>query len=163
LYPKKRDTDTSRPYTVKTVREFTVPSRDVTTKLSLGGNNGVITELYLPRGSLISDIPAGDGKLVNLFFTVYTTTTFPVHLFYSPWLAMMPVGWSSMVLTHQRIFNRHHPVSLVDNCQTDCYIGAYTANNYLFSILQLKFSLVLKEAQRRFSTSVSVKLTGSQS
>jgi hypothetical protein len=41
------------PYTVK--------------KLSLGGNNDVITELVLPRGSLVSDIPAGDGKLVNLF------------------------------------------------------------------------------------------------
>jgi hypothetical protein len=51
----------------KKVREFPAPSRDVTTKLSLGGNNDVITELFLPRGSLVSDIPAGDGKLVNLF------------------------------------------------------------------------------------------------
>jgi hypothetical protein len=34
----------------------------------MGGNNDVITELFLPRGSLVSDIPAGDGKLVNLFF-----------------------------------------------------------------------------------------------
>jgi hypothetical protein len=53
-------------YTVK-VREFPVPSRDVTTKLSLGGNNDVITEIFLPRGSLVSDILAGDGKLENLF------------------------------------------------------------------------------------------------
>jgi hypothetical protein len=52
----------------KKVREFPVPSRDVTTKLSLGGNNDVIMELFLPRGSLVSDIPAGDGKLVNLFY-----------------------------------------------------------------------------------------------
>jgi hypothetical protein len=51
----------------KKVREFPVPSRDVTTKLSLGGNNDVITELVLPRGSWVSDIPAGDGKLMNLF------------------------------------------------------------------------------------------------
>ena len=51
----------------KKVREFPVPSRDVTTKLSLGGNNDVITKLFLPGGSLVSDIPAGDGKLVNLF------------------------------------------------------------------------------------------------
>jgi hypothetical protein len=51
----------------KNVREFPVPSRDVTTKLSLGGNNDVITELFLSRGSLVSDIPAGDGKLVSLF------------------------------------------------------------------------------------------------
>ncbi len=51
----------------KKVRKFPVPSQDVTTKLSMGGNNDVITELFLPRGSLFSDIPAGDGKLVNLF------------------------------------------------------------------------------------------------
>ncbi len=44
--------------------------QDVTTKLSLGGNNDVITELFLPRGSLVSDIPTGDGKLVNLFYGV---------------------------------------------------------------------------------------------
>ncbi len=48
-------------------REFPVPSLDVTTKLFLGGNNDVITELFLPRGSLVSAIPAGDGKLLNLF------------------------------------------------------------------------------------------------
>jgi hypothetical protein len=51
----------------KKVREFPVPRRDITVKLSLGGNNDVITELFLPRGSLVSDIPARDGKLVNLF------------------------------------------------------------------------------------------------
>ncbi len=55
------------PHRKKKVREFPVPSRDVTIKLSLGGNNDVITELFLPRGSLVSDVPAGDGKLVNLF------------------------------------------------------------------------------------------------
>jgi hypothetical protein len=55
----------------KKVREFPVPSRDVTTKLSLGGNNDVITEIFLPRESLVSDIPAGDGKLVNLFYGVW--------------------------------------------------------------------------------------------
>jgi hypothetical protein len=55
----------------KKVREFPVPSRDVTTKLSLGGNNDVITELFLLRGSLVSDIPAGDGKTREPFFTVY--------------------------------------------------------------------------------------------
>jgi hypothetical protein len=51
----------------KKVREFPVPSQDVTTKLSLGRNTDVITELFLPKGSLVSDIPTGDGKLVNLF------------------------------------------------------------------------------------------------
>jgi hypothetical protein len=48
-------------------RKFPVSSRDVTTKLSLDGNNDVITELFLPRESLVRDIPSGDGKLVNLF------------------------------------------------------------------------------------------------
>jgi hypothetical protein len=61
----------------KKVREFPVPSRDVTTKLSLGGNNDVITELFLPRGSLVSHIPAGDGKLVNLFLRCSTAVLFP--------------------------------------------------------------------------------------
>jgi hypothetical protein len=60
-----------RVYTLKKkVREFPVLSRDVTTKLSLGGNNDVITELFLPRWSLVSDMPAGDGKLVNIFYGV---------------------------------------------------------------------------------------------
>ncbi len=56
-----------RLHSKKKVCEFPVPSRDVTTKLSMGGNNDVITELFLPRGSLVSDIPTGDGKLVDLF------------------------------------------------------------------------------------------------
>jgi hypothetical protein len=57
-------------YTVKKGSQFPVPRRDITTKLSLGGNNDVITELFLPKGSLVSAIPAGDGKLVNLFYGV---------------------------------------------------------------------------------------------
>ncbi len=56
-------------YTVKKVYEFPVSSRDVTTKLSLAGNNDVITELFLPRWSLVSDIPAGVTR--EPFFTVY--------------------------------------------------------------------------------------------
>jgi hypothetical protein len=62
------------------VREFPVPSRDVTTKLSLGGNNNVITELFLPRGSLVSDIPAGDGKLVNHFLRCVCVCVTPPSL-----------------------------------------------------------------------------------
>jgi hypothetical protein len=57
----------NRMHRKKKVREFPVPSRDVTTKLSVGGNNDGRTEIFLPRGSLVSDIPAGYGKLVNLF------------------------------------------------------------------------------------------------
>jgi hypothetical protein len=43
------------------------------TKLSLGGNYDVIYKLFLPRESLVSDIPAeelGTGILKS-FFTVY--------------------------------------------------------------------------------------------
>jgi hypothetical protein len=66
----------------KKVREFPFPRRDVTTKLSLGGNNDVITELFLPRGSLVSDIPAGDGKLVNLFLRCgFLMTPLPLFLY----------------------------------------------------------------------------------
>jgi hypothetical protein len=58
-----------RVYTVKKrFASFPSPAgMSLTTELSLGGNNDVITELFLPRGSLVRDIPAGDGKLVNLF------------------------------------------------------------------------------------------------
>ncbi len=31
-----------------------------------------IIKLFPPRESLVSDIPAGDGKTANLFFTVYS-------------------------------------------------------------------------------------------
>jgi hypothetical protein len=41
------------------------------TKSSLGGNNDVIHELFLPRESLVSVIPAGDENIENLFFTVW--------------------------------------------------------------------------------------------
>ena len=47
----KKDSQVSRPQ----------PGCHYTTKLSLGGNNDVITELFLPRGSLVSDIPAGNS------------------------------------------------------------------------------------------------------
>jgi hypothetical protein len=39
------------------------------TKLSLGG----IIKLFPARESLVSDISAGDGKTVNLFYTVYAS------------------------------------------------------------------------------------------
>jgi hypothetical protein len=37
------------------------------TRLSLGGNNDVIYKIFLPRESLVSDIPAGDGNIEKLF------------------------------------------------------------------------------------------------
>jgi hypothetical protein len=40
------------------------------TKLSLGGNYDLIHKLFLPRGSLVSDIPAGDRNIEKLFYGV---------------------------------------------------------------------------------------------
>jgi hypothetical protein len=37
------------------------------TKLSLGGKNGAISKLFLPRESFVNDIPAGDVKIEKLF------------------------------------------------------------------------------------------------
>ncbi len=54
-------------YTVKEVSDFLVPGRDVTKKTLPGPG---IIELFLARESLVIDIPAGDGKTANLFFTV---------------------------------------------------------------------------------------------
>jgi hypothetical protein len=46
---------------------FPSPAVMSLTKLSLGGNNDVIYKLFPPKESLVSDIPAGDGKIVALF------------------------------------------------------------------------------------------------
>ncbi len=43
------------------------------TKLSLVGNYDVIYKLFLPRESLISDIPAGDGNIDKLFYGVVSS------------------------------------------------------------------------------------------
>jgi hypothetical protein len=40
------------------------------TKLSLGGNNDVINKLFPPKGSLVSDIPSGEGNIEKLFYGV---------------------------------------------------------------------------------------------
>jgi hypothetical protein len=40
------------------------------TKLSLGRNYDVIYKLFLPRESLVSDMPAGDSNIKKLFYCV---------------------------------------------------------------------------------------------
>jgi hypothetical protein len=62
----------------KKLSEFPVPSRDVTTKLFLGENNDVTYKLFLPRESLVSDIPAGVGKLDNLFIRCTSSLKFAI-------------------------------------------------------------------------------------
>jgi hypothetical protein len=57
-------------YTVKKLFDIPVPSLPAgmsLNKLSLDGNNNVIYKLFLPRESLISDIPAGDEHIEKLF------------------------------------------------------------------------------------------------
>jgi hypothetical protein len=49
----------------KKVSDFPVPSRMSPTKLSLAGNN--LITVFPARESLVSDIPAGDAKIANLF------------------------------------------------------------------------------------------------
>jgi hypothetical protein len=51
----KSTLSTNKPYTVKKTSDFSVPSRDVTNQT-----------LFV----LVSDIPAGDGKIANLFYSV---------------------------------------------------------------------------------------------
>ncbi len=41
-------------------------------KLSLGGNNDVIYELFPPGESLVSDIPAWDGNIEKLFYSIFS-------------------------------------------------------------------------------------------
>ncbi len=44
-----------------------VPNRDVTYQTLPGREYDVIYKLFLPRESLVSDIPAGDGNIEELF------------------------------------------------------------------------------------------------
>jgi hypothetical protein len=55
-------------YSVKNVSDFPVPSRDVTYQ-TLPAWLGII-KLFPARESLVSDIPAGDGKIANIFYSV---------------------------------------------------------------------------------------------
>ena len=52
----------------KRLASFPSPAGMSLTKLSLAGNNDVIYKLFLPRESLVSDVPAEDGNIANLFF-----------------------------------------------------------------------------------------------
>jgi hypothetical protein len=53
-------------YTVKKVSDFPFLAGMSRTKLSLAGD----IKFFPSRESLISDIPAGDEKIANLFYTV---------------------------------------------------------------------------------------------
>ncbi len=56
-------------YTVKKVSDFPAPSGDVTYP-TLPGRE--IIKLFPSRENLVSGIPAGDGKIVILFYSVLT-------------------------------------------------------------------------------------------
>ncbi len=55
------------PHRKKSFSIFPAPAGMSLTKLSLGGNYDVIYKLFLPRESLLSDIPAEDGNIEKLF------------------------------------------------------------------------------------------------
>jgi hypothetical protein len=58
-------------YNVKKVNDFPVPSRDVTiVKRCMAEKNKIIPGQV--RQILVSDIPAGDRKIVNLLYSVPT-------------------------------------------------------------------------------------------
>jgi hypothetical protein len=52
---------------------FPSPAGMSLTKLSLGENNLYMTSFFAPRESLVSDIPAGDGNIGKLFYSVEHT------------------------------------------------------------------------------------------
>jgi hypothetical protein len=54
-------------YTVKKASNFPDPSQDVT--------NQTLPKLFPARESLASDIPAGDGKITHLFYSVQAACT----------------------------------------------------------------------------------------
>jgi hypothetical protein len=54
-------------YTVKKVHEFPVSSRDVTNQTPPGQELFSYDVIIPAQGEFGSDIPAGDGKLANLF------------------------------------------------------------------------------------------------
>jgi hypothetical protein len=58
-------------HTVKKAFDIPVPGRDVTYQSLPGGNNDAIYKLFPPWESLVSHIPAGDGNIKKLFFTVH--------------------------------------------------------------------------------------------
>jgi hypothetical protein len=55
-------------YTVKKVSGFPVPSRDV--MFQTLPSPEYLNYIFLARDSFVSDIPAGDGKTTNLFYSV---------------------------------------------------------------------------------------------
>ncbi len=55
----------------KRLATFPSPAGMSLTKLSPGGNNLYMTSLFPPRVSLVSDIPAVDENVANLFCSVY--------------------------------------------------------------------------------------------
>ncbi len=80
-------------HTVKKGSRVSRPQPGCHYQTLLGGNNDVITELLLPRGSLVSGIPAEDEKLVNLFLRCMGCTTWKdMPHFFSWWTVPLMVS-----------------------------------------------------------------------
>jgi hypothetical protein len=67
-------------YTVKKGSRVSRPQPGSHYQTTLGGNNDVIIEFLLPGGSLVNDITAGEGKLVNLFLRCTVITNYVILL-----------------------------------------------------------------------------------
>jgi hypothetical protein len=66
-------------YTVKKVNDFPVPGRDVTNQTLSGRESFGIIKLFPARESLIGGIPAADGKIDNLFYSVWINICFNLY------------------------------------------------------------------------------------
>jgi hypothetical protein len=62
---------------------FPSPAGMSLTKFSLGGNYDIINKLFLPRESLVSDIPAEDGNIEKIFYGVLFTSFNDINLYIS--------------------------------------------------------------------------------
>jgi hypothetical protein len=127
------------------VRKFPVPGRDVTTKLSLGGNNDGITELFLPRESLVSDIPAGDGKLVNLFLRCTLCGNFFCPLcgfkFINRRTIELPLPESTIKNIRSLKSRSSHKAKFLPRCAECCGFIQKVSSVYLLNfLLELPFS-----------------------
>ncbi len=82
-------------YTLKKVSDIPVPSRDVPYQNSPWA---AIIKLFPPRVS-VSDIPAGDGTVVSLFYSVYTWGD-EVHLGLQKLVELCEAGHSLLWTVH---------------------------------------------------------------
>ncbi len=107
-----------RSYTVKKAFRYS-PAGMSLTKHSLRRNYDAIYKLFLPRESLVSDIPAGDGNIEKLYITVYGLSAAQKITQAEGATSLLPEGSS------------HHPKDrLAGRCHTDISRAGHIALIY---------------------------------